>query len=80
MNKFQMFQTQHLRLGLAIQSPPGGTLNGSNMASSFYFSFFSQFKDKYRSSFDCNRKSSEGLIGFRTRGGRMEDSYKTTEV
>ena len=45
-----------------------------------YFRSFSQHKDKYSSNFTINDKSIDGVLGSRTRGGRMEGADGSTEL
>ena len=47
-------------------------LNGPNPASFCLFSFFSQCKDKYSTNLTKNGKSINGVLGTRTKDGRME--------
>ena len=52
-----------------------------NLLTSFiYLSIFSQRNDKYRTNFATNGKSIDGVLGTRTRGGRMEGADESTEL
>ena len=56
-------------------------LNGPNPASFlFIFVLFSHRKDKYSTNLTIIEKSVDGMLGSRTRGGRMEGADESTEL
>ena len=46
----------------------------------FHFVLFSHCKDKYSINLTINEKSVEGVLGSRTRGGRMEGADESIEI